>query len=244
MIDKYLNKITCGDCYELIKELPDKSVQAIYTDIPYLIDRGGMGHSELGRRIKKVQSVELADIRDGIDYSIFNEFLRVSEKINIFIWCSKMQILDIMKFFLDHEKYDLHFDLLVWNKTNPTPCTNNVWLPDVEYCLYFREKGVALNDGYELKSKWYTSAINKRDKDLFEHATIKPLPLVKRHLLHATQPNDIVLDCFMGSGTTAIACKETGRQFIGYEINSKWAKIANDRLNNIDANGQISLFLR
>lgn len=42
MIDKYLNKISCGDCYDLIKELPDKSVQAIYVDIPYLIDRGGV----------------------------------------------------------------------------------------------------------------------------------------------------------------------------------------------------------
>ena len=101
-----------------------------------------------------------------------------------------------------------------------------------------------LNDGYENKSKWYTSAINKRDKDTFEHPTIKPLPLVKRHLLHATQPNDIVLDCFMGSGTTAIACKEIDRQFIGFEISEKWCKVANDRLNNIDANGQISLFAR
>ena len=166
------------------------------------------------------------------------------EKVNIFIWCSKMQIFDIMKFFLEHEDYDLHYEILTWNKTNPTPCTNNVWLPDLEYCLYFREKGVPLNDGYENKSKWYTSAINKRDKDTFEHPTIKPLPLVKRHLLHATQPNDIVLDCFMGSGTTAIACKEIDRQFIGFEISEKWCKVANDRLNNIDANGQISLFAR
>lgn len=84
----------------------------------------------------------------------------------------------------------------------------------------------------------------KKDKDLFEHATIKPLPLVTRHLLHTTQPNDIVLDCFIGSGTTAIACKEIGRQFIGFEISEKWCEIAKDRLNNIDANGQISLLSR
>ena len=244
MIDKYLNKITCGDCYELIKELPEKSVNAVYVDIPYLIDRGGCSDSELSQRIKRIQSVELSDIRDGIDYSLLDEFMRVMEKVNIFIWCSKMQIFDIMKFFLENEEYDLHFEILTWNKTNPTPCTNNVWLPDVEYCLYFREKGVPLNDGYELKSKWYSSSINKHDKDIFEHPTIKPLSLVKRHLLHTTQPNDIVLDCFMGSGTTAIACKEIGRQFIGFEISEKWCKIANDRLNNIDANGQISLFAR
>ena len=112
MIDKYLNKITCGDCYELIKGLPDKSVQAVYVDIPYLIDRGGCSDSELSQRIKHIQSVELADIRDGIDYAILDEFIRIMEKVNIFIWCSKMQIFDIMKFFLEHEDYDLHYEIL------------------------------------------------------------------------------------------------------------------------------------
>jgi DNA modification methylase len=48
----------------------------------------------------------------------------------------------------------------------------------------------------------------------------------------------------MGSGTTAIACKEIGRQFIGFEISEKWCKVANDRLDNIDANGQMSFFSR
>lgn len=170
--------------------------------------------------------------------------MRVMKKVNCFIWCSKNQIYDIIKFFVEYENKEIHFEILTWNKTNPTPATNNVWLPDIEYCLYFREKGITLNDGYEHKSKWYTSAINKSDKDIFQHPTIKPLALVKRHLLHATQPNDIVLDCFMGSGTTATACKEIGRQFIGFEILERWCKVANDRLNNIDVNGQMSFFPR
>jgi DNA modification methylase len=243
-VNKYLNKITCGDCYELIKDLPDKSIDCIYTDIPYLYDHGGSGSSDVAKRINRQHNETLVEIRDGIDYSLLEEFMRVMKKVNCFIWCSKKQIYDIIKFFVEYENKEIHFEILTWNKTNPTPATNNVWLPDIEYCLYFREKGITLNDGYEHKSKWYTSSINKSDKDIFEHPTIKPLALVKRHLLHATQPNDIVLDCFMGSGTTAIACKEIGRQFIGFEISEKWCKIANDRLNNIDANGQISLFAR
>lgn len=102
--------------------------------------------------------------------------------------------------------------------------------------------GVTLNDGFELKSKFYISSINMKDKDKFWHPTIKPLSLVERHLLHATQPNDLVLDCFLGSGTTAVACKNTGRKYLGFEINKKYFKIAQDRLNNIDANGQIGMF--
>ena len=56
---------------------------------------------------------------------------------------------------------------------------------------------------------------------------------MKRHLKHATQPNDIVLDCFLGSGTTAVACKELGRRYIGFEINKKFYDIAVDRLKGI-----------
>lgn len=239
-MERYLNKIMLGDCYDLIKELPNKSVDCVYTDIPYLYANGGVGTSEMCVRTARKKE-ELKAISDGIDYAILDEYKRVLKKVNLFIWCSKMQLLDIMNW---ADKNGYVQDLLVWCKSNPIPQTNNVWLPDLEYCVYIREKGVPLNNGYELKSKWYLSPCNKSDKDLFKHPTIKPLDLVKRHLLHATQPNDIVIDTFMGSGTTAIACQETGRQFIGFEIDEKWHKIATDRLNKIDASGQISMFFK
>lgn len=119
-------------------------------------------------------------------------------------------------------------------------CNGN-WLSDIEYCLYFN-RGTKLNDGYELKSKWYISSLNQSDKEKFKHPTIKPLNLVERHIKHTTQENDIVLDCFCGSGTTCVACKNTNRRYIGIELNSKWHKVAVDRLNNVQANGQQTLF--
>ena len=190
---------------------------------------------------------DIIDITEGIDYEILKEFVRVMKKINIFIWCSKSQILPIMKYFIEDKK--CNFEILTWNKTNPIPCANNTWLSDIEYCLYFREKGVRLNDDYFLKSKFYTSEINKKDKDLFGHPTIKPLELVKRHLLHATKENEVVLDTFLGSGTTAVACKELNRQYIGFELDEKYYKIANERLNGLtqddvkkQESGQLTLF--
>ena len=231
--------IYCEDSYKAIKDIPDKSIDCIYTDIPYLYVNGGQGHSEMCVRTARKKE-ELKDISKGIDYAILNDFVRIMKKINIYIWCSKMQLLDIMNYF---NNLKCNIDLLVWCKDNPTPQTNNVWLPDLEYCIYARENGVKLNDGYELKSKWYASPINKKDKDKFEHPTIKPLALVKRHILHTTQPNDIVADFFMGSGTTCVASKDTGRHYIGFEIEPKWFKIAQDRLNCTTANGQMSLFL-
>lgn len=255
-----LNKIHLGDAYELIKKLPDKSVDCVYTDIPYDFDGNVLGGGVFGTKernyhkeyedvskrrgkglatCKAKNYYENSDIAFGIDYSILDEIVRVLKKINVYIWCSKKQILDIMNYF---DKLGTFYEMLVWCKTNPIPTTNNVWLSDLEYCLYFREGGVKLNDGYEYKSKFFYSPINKGDKELYNHPTIKPLELVKRHLLHTTQPGDVVLDPFMGSGTTAAACKETERKYIGFEIDETYHKIATERLLGLDQQGQISIF--
>jgi len=238
MLGKYeLNNIYNEDSYKAIKNIPDNSIDCIYTDIPYLIADGGQSDNELSKRMYRLRNIELEDIRKGIDYSILNEFIRVLKKVNIFIWCNKGQIFDIQKYFASY-----NVEILIWSKNNPSPLTNGVWLPDIEYCLYFREKGVTLNNGYNIKSKWYNSSVNKKDKDLYNHPTIKQLDLVKRHLQHTTQPNDIVADFFLGSGTTAVAAKELDRNYIGFEIDQEYYKIAKDRLNGISANGQTSMF--
>lgn len=137
-----------------------------------------------------------------------------------------------IKLFYEFRKRNI-LEILVWKKTNPIPATNNVWLSDLEYALYFREKGVKLHDGYDFKHKGYVSPINQKDKKLFNHPTIKPLEFVKNNLLHITQENDVVLDAFIGSGTTAVACKEIGRNYIGFEYNPKYYQIAIDRINGL-----------
>ena len=232
-----------GDCYKLIKEIPDKSIDLVYTDIPYEYESGGKGGNSfiITDKVKETYHEKINQFAYGIDYSIFDELCRVMKNIYIYIWCSRDQILNITKYFVEQKGCRVNY--LVWCKTNPTPFTNDMWLPDIEYCLCFKGKNAPrYNDGIELKHKWYLSEKNKLDKDLYEHPTIKPLELVKRHILHSTNEGDTVLDCFMGSGTTGVACKETGRNFIGMEIDDKYFKIAKDRLNGITANGQTSIF--
>jgi DNA modification methylase len=228
------NNIYNVDSYKAIKEIPDKSIDCIYTDVPYLFDSGGGGSSELAQRIVKVgKELKDAKITNGFNYEILDDCVRVMKKVNIIIWFSKLQMFDIMNYFVNLSNKQIYFEPLVWVKTNPTPTTNNTWLPDLEYAFHFREKGVVLNDGYEIKSKGYVSPLNKKDKDLYDHPTIKPLEFVKNHILHITQENDIVLDPFLGSGTTAVACQETKRQFIGFEIDKGYYDIAQDRINGI-----------
>lgn len=268
-----INKIYCIDCYEAIKQLPDKSVDLIYTDIPYDIeDNGGGGcfgekkrdyHSEYEKvcentkasRVWKPTSKYIDGIKElayGIDFSILDEFCRVCKKIYIYIWCSKKQILPLMNYFV--EEKGCRFEILTWHKTNPIPTCNNKYLSDTEYCLLFREEGTYIGGNMKSKGKYFESIsesegggfwispINTTDKSKFAHPTIKPLEFVSNHILNSTNENDIVLDPFMGSGTTAVACKNLERNFIGLEISERWHKIACDRLNNIQANGQMTLF--
>lgn len=176
----------------------------------------------------------------GINYKILNEFVRVLKKINVYIWCNTTQIPKYLEYFVG--KHKCKFEIIVWRKTNATPTFSNKYLTDKEYCLYFRKGGKCMPPNYENAKTVYDLPINVKDKAKFEHTTIKPMLIIKNIVENSTNENDIVLDPFMGSGTTAVACKNLGRHFIGFEKNPKWHKIAVDRLNNIQANGQMSMF--
>ena len=238
-MERFLNKVTCGDCYELIKELPDKSVDLIVTDPPYLLETEG-GNTSIGVEFKKIKD-DLDKIAEGIDYRILDEYMRVMKKPNIYIWCNKKQILEYMKYFV--EKHDCSFEIMTWIKTNPLPLCGGNYLIDKEFCLYFR-KGVKLNTTFLTAFTYWQTPINQKDKEMFLHPTCKPLKIIKMLIKNSSNENDIVLDTFMGSGTTAVACKELNRNFVGFEVEPKWCEVANNRLNGITASGQMSIFLR
>ncbi len=154
---------------------------------------------------------------------------------NIYIWCNKKQILSYLEYFV--KQYNCVFEIICWCKPNSTPLCGGNYLIDKEYCLYFR-KGVKLNTTFETAKTFYLQNKNIKDKKFYEHPTIKPLNIIKNLIVNSSNKNDIVLDCFSGSGTTCVAAKQLDRQFIGIEIDPKYYKIAIERLENctIDAN--------
>ena len=257
------SKLYLGDAYSLIKQLPDKSIDLIITDPPYEIVGGGNGgcfgvehrdyhneyktlarndHRREGLRIientKKSVRDNLNCICAGFDYSILDEFDRVMKKVNIYIWCNKNQISSLMK---HYEDKGCNVDLLVWHKTNPIPTCNNKYLSDLEYCVFARDEGIGLGGTYETKSKLMESSCNKEDKDLFLHPTIKPINFIENFVMNSSEEGALILDPFMGSGTTCLAAKHLGRKYIGFEINQKYYNIAVDRLNGINQKGEMNL---
>ncbi len=240
------NNIYLGDAYELIKKIPDKSIDLIYTDPPYLFGSFGKRNPLILENTK--QTIE--KLSGGVDYNILDEYIRVLKKIHIYIWCNDKQIIDYMNYFVN--KHNCDYMILGWIKSNPMPMFNKRMLDDVEYCLAFTEKDAKKFKGtcsFENSFKFYRGSINIKDKKLYNHPTIKPLELVKYHIEKSTQKGDLVLDTFLGSGTTAVACKELGRDYIGFEIDKTYYDIAVDRLKGLsqidrakkDA-GQIDIF--
>ena len=122
-------------------------------------------------------------------------------------------------------------DILTWHKTNPTPTCNNTYLSDTEDLIFAREKGAKLYGSYATKKKYYVTPTNKADNAKFGHPTIKPLDIIQNLVINSSLEGQVVCDPFMGSGTTGVACVNTGRQFIGMELDPGYFAISEKRIN-------------
>lgn len=224
-----------GDCLEILKDIPDKSVDLIVTDPPYQFrkeDNGGGGMLN-SRKYDKEIHTKLGS-KNVLDCGITQEFLEETKRLfkkgyNAVYFCNQQQLKMYIDF-ANRNKY--RFNIMVWCKTNPTPLCNNKYLDDLEFQVQIKSNDFKIGGTYKTKSKYYTSQVNKRDKKLYGHPTIKPIELVEKFIINHSNEGDTILDCFMGSGTTGVACKNLNRNFIGIELDENYYKIACERINN------------
>ena len=223
-----------GDCLEVIKKIPDNSIDLIATDPPYLVATDGGGSvNKIKKLNKSLKDLTTVDITNGYDIEKFGkEFIRVMKEINIYFWCNKVQIPDYFSFYVGQHK--CKFDILCWHKTNALPTYSNKYLSDTEYLLYFRKgKGKCFPESYEDAKTFYIAPINHKDKKLYGHPTIKPLDFTESIIRNSSRENQLILDPFMGSGTTGVAALQNNRNFIGIELDENYFKIAQQRINEI-----------
>lgn len=237
--DDFVNKIIQGDCLEVMKNIPNNSVDLICIDPPYMTTK------------------ENWDKKEAINEELSKELYRIAkDSCSLYCWCGigeKSQSL-IRWFPIFHK--DWYFkDLITWKKSRGIGMRKG-WLYTREECMWFVKDNKKFiwnkENQYDLTDKRLFSLPNNKSdykrwtnvwtdiKELagsmksnpFQHFTSKPHELIERIIKVHTKQNDIVLDCFMGSGTTAVACKQLGRNFIGIELEQSYINISNERLKN------------
>lgn len=234
MVEKDNVKLYCGDCLDVMKDVKDGSVDLVITDPPYEISTSGAG---LYKQADKQYVKELEGMKDGFSEEVLDELCRIMKKINIYFFCSQKQIIPLLDYFV--EKRKCNWNIISWHKTNPIPACGNKYLTDTEFILFFREKGVKVYGSFDSKRTWYATPLNQTDKKKYGHPTVKPQSILTNLVVNSSQDGWVVLDPFMGSGSTGVAAVNTGRKFIGIEINEKYFEIAKERISSADQKSEV-----
>ena len=232
-----INKIYNMDCLDgmdlMIKQ--GIKVDAIITDPPYLHVKGGMKSKRINTGSYKPSSFVNTKMRDFNEKNIY-ELLNKCKKIfnrsfNGYFFCSKLQIVSYLKWTQENK---LKYDLLIWDRQKNSLISTKFYTSNIDYIIRIYGTGRALNKIVNSKGKgdvaYYKKIQCYKHPKEFGHETQKPLELIKKYILLSSNENDVICDPFMGSGTTAVACKHLKRNFIGIEISPEYCKIAEQRL--------------
>ncbi len=203
-----------GDCLEIMKEMPDKSVDLVLTDIPY----GEVNRTDNGlRNLHKGN----ADIVTCHLEAIVDLLIRISRG-SVYCFCGTEQVSLIRAMLVNA---GMSSRLCIWEKTNPSPMNGeHLWLSAIECCVFGKWGGGVFNE--KCKSPvWRYPTERKR-----LHPTQKPMRLFKYLIETSAKRDGVIWDGFLGSGTTAVAAKEMGCKYIGIDICEKYLEIAANRL--------------
>ncbi|MDR3191416.1 MAG: site-specific DNA-methyltransferase [Lactobacillaceae bacterium] len=248
-----LNTITLGDTIESLKKLPDSSVDMLFADPPYNMQVEGTLKRTNGSNFKGVEGNDWDEFESLTSYKEFTrtwlkEAQRVLKKDKSSLWViGSFQNIYVVGDVLQELGFWIINDI-VWSKTNPTPnflgtkFTNRqetlLWATPTKNTKYqFNYKTMKeLNGGKQMTSVWDipVSSGNERVKDDGGeklHPTQKPDKLLYNVIISSTKINDLIVDPFMGSGTTGAIAKRVGRNFYGIERDEKYHKYAMIRVN-------------
>lgn len=227
--DSFLRR---GDSRELIRKIPDKFVDLILTDPPYNISKHSTGNIALPGRSAINNDVAEWDRVDFRPEEWVDEFLRILKPTgNLFIFTTYNQIGEWYNC-LDHRFDTTQF--MIWHKTNPAPKIFKAgFLNSCEmiYCCWNKRHTWNFISQSEMHN-FIESPICMRPERLSDpkHPAQKPVNVLKKIVMIASNPGDIVFDPFMGVGSTGIASLTLGRKFIGFEQDDIYFNAAKERI--------------
>ena len=223
-----INKIYNEDCLVGIKRIVDSSIDLIITDPPYKTTSRGIGKSSTTGGILKNKTFNSGKPFKIVEIDEYiNELYRVLKDTgHCYIMTNNK---NLTKFLSVIKKSDFNFiKVLVWDKISPLP--NQFYMDRHEYIILLRKGKAVKVHNNSIPSILAVKTVNKRNLDYEKHMTEKPVELMEILVSQSSNENEVVLDPFMGNGTTAIACINTKRNYIGFELDEKYHKIANERI--------------
>lgn len=230
----------CGDCLEVMKQIPDNSVDCIITSPPY-----NKGYWSSNRNINNGFYTKSRHI----DYGTFDDKMNPADYDD---WQTKviLECLRILKpsgsLFYNHTdilknhnmihplfvyKFPIK-QIIVWNRKNTPKLDKSYFFPITEYIFWIKKTSDA-RVFFDRKKALFNSNIWSISPDVKNDFPAPfPVELPENCILACTKENDVVLDCFMGSGTTGVAAKRLNRNFIGIELDKKYYEIAKNRIES------------
>ena len=212
-----------GDCLERMKEIPDGSVDLVLTDPPYNIARENNFHT-MGRA-----GIDFGEWDKGADiFTYIQDVCRVLNGNGSFIVFNDWKNLGDIARFAETFGFETK-DMLRLEKSNPMPRNRDRrYISDFECAVWFTKRGAKWVFNRQDEKYQRPRFVHSIDKGL--HPTQKSLKLMEELIKIHSNENQVILDCFMGSGTTGVACKNLNRKFIGIEKDVNYFDIAKGRI--------------
>jgi site-specific DNA-methyltransferase (adenine-specific) len=214
-----------GNTVTLLKELESNSIDLIVTDPPYKIITGGDSNGKNSKRPSGILSGnrELMKSIPKFDEWLPECFRVLKNGTHAYIMVNSTNLLEMANT-IEKTGFKIH-NILIWRKNNCTP--SQYYMKNCEYIIFCRKgKAKYINNIGDSKTVHdFNNIIGNKI-----HPTEKPVELMKYYIENSSNENDTILDPFMGSGSTGVACLNTNRNFIGFEIDENYYNIATNRL--------------
>ena len=235
------------DCIAAMKDIPSGSVSLIVTDPPYNL---GAFMKSRGANLKQMRENFFGSAGwDDMDYDTWSQSMDCffSSAANVMkkggsmiVFMAIIKAETIIRLATKHGFY--YKTTGIWHKTNPMPRNMNLhFVNSTEAWIYFTYKartGTFNNDGALFHDFIETPVTPLSERKYGKHPTQKPEKLIRHFVELLSNPGDWVLDPFMGSGTTGVVSKQTGRNFIGVELDQAYFDMAVKRIREAQTDGQ------
>ena len=243
------NKIINGNCLNELKKIPDKSFNLIFADPPYNL--------QLGENLKRPNNSKVDSVNDTWDK--FKNFEAYDKFSNLWLAECKRLLKDDGSiwvigsyhniFRIGYHSQNLNYWILndvIWRKNNPMPNFRGTRFTNAHETLIWASKNKkskytfnyqsikCLNDDLQMRSDWFLPICSGKErlkeKGQKIHSTQKPESLLHRIILATSNKGDLILDPFLGTGTSAVVAKKLGRNFFGIEKNKNYFLAAQERI--------------